>query len=260
MTQLIIFTDLDSVWLAPETDDLAALKLSLAQLKALSIPVILTTNRARAEVEPLRAELALGDPFITEGGSGVFIPTDLALPLPDWAEPEGDYAVLELGCPYVQARAGLRVVANELQHSLLGFGDLTIERLQKRTGLSASAAQQAKAREFSEPFLTPKAVESEALTAAAEAIGFRVVTGERFSWLMGPEASLRAAVQQVAHLYQSAETAVETVGLSATLTELLAAVDTPIALPTGSAAAANAQGAPDLAEWIAAAQALCRVR
>lgn len=236
MTQLIIFTDLDGTLLNGETYDYAATLPIIQQLKSLKIPVVPVTSKTRAEVSTLRQDLGLTDPFVTENGSGIFIEVNhnpfKAAP----GEQEDDYYVVDLGCPYVQARAGLRVIANELRHSLLGFGDMTIERLQKYTGLSAKDAQEAKAREFSEPFITPKAVTSEQIVEAVEAIGFKVVVGDRFSHLIGPDAGKGNAVKRLVALYKSIlppDETIVTIGLGNSPNDLdmLENVDHPIVLP-----------------------------
>ena len=211
MTQLIIFTDLDGTLLNSETYDYAVTVPIIQQLKDLKIPVVPVTSKTRAEVATLRQEVGLTDPFVTENGSGIFIEVNhnpFGKPL---GEQEGEFYVVALGCPYVQARAGLRVIANELRHSLLGFGDMTIKRLEKYTGLSAKDAQEAKAREFSEPFITPKAVTSEQMVEAVESLGFKVVVGDRFSHLIGPEAGKGNAVNQLVSLYQDMLPAGETI-------------------------------------------------
>lgn len=236
MTQLIIFTDLDGTLLNGETYDYAATVPIIQQLKSLKIPVIPVTSKTRAEVATLRQDVGLSDPFVTENGSGIFVEVNHNPFEQPPGEQDGDYYVVDLGCPYVQARAGLRVIANELQHSLLGFGDMTIKRLQKYTGLSAKDAQEAKARDFSEPFITPKAVTSEQIVAAVEAVGFKVVVGDRFSHLIGPEAGKGNAVKRLVALYQSLlppEEKITTVGLgnSPNDIDMLAHVDHPIVLP-----------------------------
>ncbi|MEO0456693.1 MAG: HAD hydrolase family protein [Cyanobacteria bacterium P01_A01_bin.114] len=233
MTPIIIFTDLDGT-LAATKPNSAAID-TIQKLNTLNIPVIPVTSKNRAEVEIRRSSLGLTTPFVTENGSGIFIPREARFQHPP-GEIDGDYTVIELGCPYVQARAGLRVIANTLQYSLLGFGDLTIERLQRRTALSETAAQQAKACEFSEPFITPKGVDPQALIKAVEAVGFQVVIDEPFSYLIGPDASTATAVQQIVTLYQSALPADErftTVGLghSPSTLALLNTVDIPMIIP-----------------------------
>lgn len=236
MTQLIIFTDLDGTLLNGETYDYAATVPLIQQLKSLKIPVIPVTSKTRAEVTTLRQDVGLSDPFVTENGSGIFIEINHNPFNEPMGEEEDDYYVVDLGCPYVQARAGLRVIANELRHSLLGFGDMTIARLQKYTGLSAQDAQEAKAREFSEPFITPKAVTSEQIIEAVESVGFKVVVGDRFSHLIGPDAGKGKAVKRLVDLYQSmlppGET-ITTIGLGNSPNDLdmLEHVDHPIVLP-----------------------------
>ena len=236
MTQLIIFTDLDGTLLNGETYDYAATVPIIQQLKSLNIPVIPVTSKTRAEVTTLRQDVGLSDPFVTENGSGIFVEINHNPFDQPPGEAEDDYYVVDLGCPYVQARAGLRVIANELRHSLLGFGDMTIARLQKYTGLSAQDAQEAKAREFSEPFITPKSVSSEQIVEAVEAVGFKVVVGDRFSHLIGPDAGKGNAVKQLVTLYQSIlppEETIVTIGLGNSPNDLdmLENVDHPIVLP-----------------------------
>ncbi|MEM1251607.1 MAG: HAD-IIB family hydrolase [Cyanobacteria bacterium P01_H01_bin.21] len=236
MTQLIIFTDLDGTLLNSETYDYAATVPIIQQLKSLKIPVIPVTSKTRAEVSTLRKDVGLTDPFVTENGSGIFVEINHNPFGQPPGEQDDDYFVVELGCPYVQARAGLRVIANELHHSLLGFGDMTIARLQKYTGLSAKDAQEAKARDFSEPFITPKALTSEQIVTAVESVGFKVVVGDRFSHLIGPEAGKGNAVKRLVSLYQKTlppEETIVTIGLGNSPNDLdmLEHVDHPIVLP-----------------------------
>jgi mannosyl-3-phosphoglycerate phosphatase len=171
------------------------------------VPVIAFTERDRAELEPIRQQLAWRDPFITESGGGIFTPVSHNPFTPALGEQDGDYYVQELGCPYVQARAGLRVLANAIAHPLKGFGDFTVPQLQKFLGISEQAAHQAKAREFSELFMTPKAVDSAVLVQTAEEMGFGIILREaeesRFSELMGPEAGLGRAIAQLIAAYQN---------------------------------------------------------
>jgi mannosyl-3-phosphoglycerate phosphatase len=137
---------------------------------------------------------------------------------------------------YVMARAGLRVLAQEIGRPLKGFGDFSVEQIQTLTGLTETDAQQAKAREFSEPFMTPKNVTAEALMAAAESIGFQVVVGDRFSHLIAGSAGKGVAVHQLVEHYRTTlpegET-LATVGLGNSPNDLamLENVDQPIVLP-----------------------------
>ncbi|WP_008308292.1 HAD-IIB family hydrolase [Leptolyngbya sp. PCC 6406] len=236
MTTLLFFTDLDGTLLNTETYSYQAALPVLATLKQQGIPVIPVTSKTRAEVETLIHTIGLDGPFVVENGSAVFIPRETCpFPLPE-GEDDGPYRVLQLGVAYVMARAGLKAIAQEIGRPLKGFGDLAVEQVQQLTGLAETDAKQAKMREFSEPFLTPKNVDSEKLTAAVEAMGFRVVVGDRFSHLIGAAAGKGAAVHQLAALYGgllSPGQALTTVGLgnSPNDIDMLENTDIAIVLP-----------------------------
>ncbi|HEY9764158.1 MAG TPA: HAD-IIB family hydrolase [Trichocoleus sp.] len=240
-TSLLVFTDLDGTLLGSEDYTYAAAVPLLERLVKEGIPVVPVTSKTRQEVETLRQQVGLRDPFIVENGSAIYIPRSQAqsqspqFQLPD-GEDDGDYRVLQLGCSYVVARAGLKAIAQELGRPLKGFGDWSVEQIEQMTGLSHQDAHQAKAREFSEPFMTPKNVETATLVATVEDFGFRVVVGDRFSHLIGGEAGKGTAVHRLTELYKAtlpAGSAVTTVGLGNSPNDLdmLENVDIPIVLP-----------------------------
>jgi mannosyl-3-phosphoglycerate phosphatase len=231
----LVFTDLDGTLLNAETYDYQAALPTLAQLAQRQIPVIPVTSKTRQEVEQLRQAVGLKDPFVVENGSAIYMPrSHPPFPLPE-GEDEGDWRVLALGCNYVTARAGLKAIAQSLGRPLKGFGDWSVDQIVQLTGLSPEAAKQAKAREFSEPFMTPKNIALEALEQAVADLGFRVVLGDRFSHLIGAAAGKGEAVRQLVSLYQSLSPAepVVTLGLGNSPNDLpmLEAVDHPIVLP-----------------------------
>lgn len=231
----LIFTDLDGTLLNGETYDYQAARPVLAALAERSIPVIPVTSKTRAEVDHLRQDLGLRDPFVVENGSALYLPhTGLPFALPE-GEDVGDYRVLTLGCNYVTARAGLKAIAQQLGRPLKGFGDWDAEQVAQITGLTPAAAKLAKARDFSEPFMTPKNVPPGDLQSAVEAMGFRVVLGDRFSHLIGGGAGKGEAVRHLVALYQNAHPndPLITLGLGNSPNDLpmLEAVDHPMILP-----------------------------
>lgn len=254
----IIFTDLDGTLLHGESYSYAAARSTLAQLQQQGIPVVPVTSKTRQEVAQLRAELGLEDPFVVENGSAIYLPLSsphFALPdispAPDQAQdpdqaPEDPlqdqvydqdgYRVLNLGCTYVMARAGLKAVSLTLGRPLKGFGDLDPTQLQTLTQLPLAASQAAKAREFSEPFLNPRNVDMSTLAATAAELGFQVVVGNRFTHLIGAGAGKGRAVQRLVALYQAAhpqQPAPITLGLGDSPNDLsfLEQVDYPIVVP-----------------------------
>ena len=236
MTALILFTDLDGTLLNGESYAYEAALPVLETLKQQGVPVIPVTSKTRAEVETLIQQIGLTTPFVTENGSAIYIPRETCpFDLPE-GEDDGPYRVVALGVAYVMARAGLKAIAQELGLSLKGFGDLSVEQVQQLTGLSAADAHQAKMREFTEPFLTPKNTPPEKLTGAVESMGFKVVVGDRFSHLIGGEAGKGIAVHQLVQLYTPtfpADEPIVTIGLGNSPNDLdmLANVDRAIVLP-----------------------------
>ena len=179
---------------------------AIAQLAEKGTAVVLFGDSDRAEIEPIRERLGITAPFIVEGGSAIFTPVNSGLFEEPLGEQDGNYYVYELGCPYVQARAGLRVLANAISHPLKGFGDFTVGQLERSLKVSEDDAHRAKAREFSEPFMTPKSVDLNELKQSAKDIGFDVVLRDsadsRFSLLRGADASLTAAAEAVVAAYE----------------------------------------------------------
>ncbi len=217
MAKRIVLTAWNENWLdSPEI--ILKMKPALGRLQAAGAAVILFSACDRAQLEPVRKTLELTAPFIVESGSAVFTPVEHSPFEEPLGDRDGDYFVRQLGCPYVQARAGLRVIANVIAHPLKGFGDFTIPQLQRLSDLSEEAAHRAKDREFSELFMTPKAVDPQILQRAAEEMGFNVIwrTAEesRFSELIGSGASLTVAVEAVLSAYSASGEALEVVGLS----------------------------------------------
>ncbi|MEM8504260.1 MAG: haloacid dehalogenase [Cyanobacteria bacterium P01_D01_bin.1] len=222
MARRILLMAVGEEWLGLLAETMAEIKSVLNRLQSDGVSVILFSGCNRAQLEPIRRVLEIDDPFIVESGSAIFTPVEHN-PFAGTVEKalgdrDGSYFVMQLGCPYVQARAGLRVIANMISHPLKGLGDFTIPQLQRLASLSETAAHQAKAREFSELFMTPKAVEPEVLQQAAEEMGFDVIwraTEEsRFSELVGAGASLTAAVAALLSAYSSLGEELEVIGLS----------------------------------------------
>jgi mannosyl-3-phosphoglycerate phosphatase len=230
---LIIFTDLDGTLLNQEDYDYKPALPMLEQLKQKGIPVIPVTSKTRAEVEGLRQEIGLTDPFIVENGSAVFIPKDECRFVVSEANPKGNYDLKLFGCTYAEAREGLKAVAGKIGESLRGFGDLSEAEIQSLTGLPLEEVKLAKTREFTEPFVTPRHLPMEKIEQAAANYDFRVLVGDRFSHLIGKNAGKGRAVKWLMETYQAITTEkVVTVGLgnSPNDLEMLETVDIPIVI------------------------------
>ena len=216
---LIVFTNLDGCLLNQEEDDFPLTVSVVEKLKKQGIPLIPVTSQTSAEVEVLREKLGLIDPFIVENGSAIFIPKHERRWQIAAATLKSDYYVKTLGCTYIEARAGLKIIQSTLRiNNLKGFGDFEDTEIQSLTGLSCKAARRAKTREFSEPFLPPKGISAIALNKAAAEFGFMVLVGDRFFYLLGVDAGPGKAVQWLLDHYQpetvpSQDNSLVTIGL-----------------------------------------------
>jgi mannosyl-3-phosphoglycerate phosphatase len=232
---ILIFTDLDGTLLNSDDYDYRPALPVIESLKNQHIPLIPVTSKTRAEVEDLRAAIALNDPFIVENGSGVFIQSgDTRFLDSSELSAADNYYVYCLGGDYSAARSTLAQVAADLGITLRGFGDLSLQELRSLTGLSTDEAAQAQKRDFTEPFLTPDAVSKKNLQEAIARLGWRVVVGDRFSHLIGSRAGKGRAVRWLQEQYQGRSgDRLLTIGLgnSPNDLEMLESVDIPVIIP-----------------------------
>ena len=199
---LIIFTNLD-ILLSPLEDQNYEPVISVIQeLKHNNIPLILITSNTRAEIASLSQKIGLNDPLIVEQGSGIFIPQDNHQLITSETTKVDNYHLYQLGCTYTETRAALKAVQEEINKILRGFGDLDEENIQPLIGSSLAMARRAKAREFSEYFLTPNRIEIQELRQVATEYGFKITFGDRLSLIMGQGADPQKAAQWLIQNYQ----------------------------------------------------------
>jgi mannosyl-3-phosphoglycerate phosphatase len=231
---LIIFTDLDGTLLDSATYSFNAAREALAQLRARSIPVIVVSSKTRAEIEPIRVQLQNEHPFIVENGGAVVVPSGY-FPFPlTGAVTSGLYQIVALGTSYPRLRTALQEIEKELGWELRGYGDMSVEEVAARTGLSRQEAELAKQREYDEPFIVEgSGCQEKAIIEAINTRGLHCTKGDRYFHLMGPH-DKGQAVRYLVRCYQRRASddgkALNTVAIGNSLNDLpmLAAVDEPI--------------------------------
>ncbi len=231
---MVVFTDLDGTLLDDSTYSFDAAREALDELRARSIPIVVVSSKTRAEIEPLRSRLRNEHPFIVENGGAVFVPSNY-FPFQLMAATAHDqYHIVSLGTSYPRLRRALKEIEQELDVELRGYGDMPVEEVVTRAGLSRQEAELAKQRDYDEPFV----VESErctldALTQAITARGLRWTKGDRFHHLMGIQ-DKGQAVQYLIECYRRLadhhRDRLITVGIGNSLNDLpmLKAVDRPV--------------------------------
>jgi mannosyl-3-phosphoglycerate phosphatase len=232
---LLIFTDLDGTLLDHDTYDFTPALPALKAAQAAQVPVILCSSKTFAEMQYWCRRLDLDHPFISENGGALFVPNDyFAEPLGVASERDGHSLILT-GVAYSKLRAALIEIAARTYLPLIGFGDLTVEQISARTGLTLEQAGMAKIRDADEPFFIDRDFgedEVKLLQAEAWREGLRVTRGGRFFHLTG-SSDKGTAAHRLIRLYQAAwQQPLRSAGLGDSLNDLplLQAVDVPVLL------------------------------
>jgi len=188
----VIFTDLDGTLLDHDTYEWEAAKQALDICAELGFPIVMVSSKTRAEMEPLRREMSISAPFITENGGGIFFPKSSFKdkdPPPNARPVPGVEGLWQwsLGLPYTGLIKALQEIREELGLNLKGFSDMSLNEICRLTGLDPEASRLATMREYDEPFivLEKKSPDENALVNAAEQRGLRVTVGGRFYHLQG---------------------------------------------------------------------------
>lgn len=228
----VIFTDLDGTLLDHDTYDWSPAAPMIARLRDEGSPLVFVTSKTRAEVETLRDEMGVDEPFIVENGAAAFFPPRYAgLDLPG-AVDIGGFRTLVFGRPYAEVRAFVASVRERF--GIEGFGDMDVADVGVVTGLPPDAAARARQREFTEPFRLADERELSALEAAAAEAGFGITTGGRLHHLMGSEQDKGIAVRAVRDAFAEEHGAQPvTIGLGDGPNDvpMLEAVDHPVLVP-----------------------------
>ncbi|MEI7228306.1 mannosyl-3-phosphoglycerate phosphatase-related protein [Pectobacterium carotovorum] len=206
-TKLIIFSDLDGSLLDHETYRWDAAQPWLTRLANEAIPLIITTSKTEAEVEPLRRSLGLEPyPYIAENGAIAVLP-------PTW-QTHPDYPRKRIDMEYSVIRARLAQL-RAFGFRFKGFGDMNSEEIAEMTGLTVQDARRAQQREGSEPLLWLD--EQNALPRFCQLLadaGLSLTQGGRFYHVMSAQTSKGFMVNWIKTQYiEKCDTDITTIGL-----------------------------------------------
>lgn len=163
---VVVVTDLDGTLLDHDTYDAGPAAPRISALQEAGVVIVCCSAKTRAEQLVHRRDLAITGPFIVENGAAVC--TDA-----------GTERVLGLG--YGEVRERLAVAARALGIGVRGFGDMDVAEVAQRTNLSPAAAELARRRDHTEPFVVLDADPGEAaLRDALGAAGLGLQRGSRF--------------------------------------------------------------------------------
>lgn len=208
---IVIFSDLDGTLLHPQTYSFDAAEPALSAIRRQGIPLVLCTSKTRVEVEAWRLRLGNQDPFIVENGGAIYVPRGYFPFALKSAKQRDDYDVIELGAPYLELVEALRAASQQSGCEVLGFHDMTVADISRRTLLPVRGAELAKQREYDEPFeiLGPG---THTLLSAIEGRGMRWTRGDRFYHITADNDKAAAALRLI-KLYRKAHGSLMTIGV-----------------------------------------------
>lgn len=186
MTKTLVFTDMDGTLLDHHSYSFEAAKPTLSALAHKGIPVIPTTSKTFAELQPLREKIALTGPFIIENGAAIYIPHGFFK-----QKPTGTVWVDGYWCKSFISNKNywiklLEKIANEFDGEFTQFSKMSLQDIQEATGLDESSATLAAKRQFGEPVLwTGSGEKKQAFINAVRERGAFPLEGGRFIHVSG---------------------------------------------------------------------------
>jgi len=148
---IVVFTDLDET-LLDENYSYEAAKPALNFLVHSNIPIIFCSCETMVEIEVYREEMGIKDPFISENGAALFIPSGYFNFSFEYTRRRGRYLIIEFGTGYSVLRDKLEGIRKRSGFKIVGFGDMSAEEIAKDCGLSLKDAKLAKKRDYDEAF------------------------------------------------------------------------------------------------------------
>jgi len=103
VVRAVIFSDLDGT-LLDENYSFEITQSVIARLKALKVPIVLCSSKTRMEIEYFRTKMEINDPFISENGAAIFVPSGYFKVGHYWTKQTNQYDIVELGIAYSSIR------------------------------------------------------------------------------------------------------------------------------------------------------------
>ena len=167
-----VVSDVDGTLMDHSYDLTPAIE-TIKTLKKLCIPVILCTSKTAAEVEVIRNDLNLTDPYIVENGAAIY----------------GDSLKkfngrIILGEKYETLEKFLNFISKEIEYKLIPLNNLSDKEATELTGLKGNSLTLMRDRHWSMPFLNPPSFLEEKINIICKKFKLAIFKGNRMSHLL----------------------------------------------------------------------------
>ena len=180
-----------SLWVVSDVDgtlmdhsyDLTPAKETIKTLQNLSIPVILCTSKTASEVEVIRQELNLTDPYIVENGAAIYGES--------LKKVNGE---IILGIKYEFLEEILNLISKEIDYKLIPLNNLTDQEATQLTGLKGNSLNLMRDRHWSMPFLNPPCFLEVKINICCKKFKVEFFKGNRMSHLLSTNSNKGKAI------------------------------------------------------------------
>ena len=184
--------DKSSLWVVSDVDgtlmdhsyDLTPAKETIKILQKLSIPIILCTSKTASEVNVIRNELNLSDPYIVENGAAIY-----------GESLEKVNGKIILGKKYEILEEILNNISKEIDFNLIPLNNLSDHEATKLTGLKGESLKLMRDRHWSMPFLNPPNFLETKISLCCKKFNVEVFKGNRMSHLLSTNSNKGKAIK-----------------------------------------------------------------
>ncbi len=176
-----------------------------AELREANIPCIWLTSRSRAQLDDPLRKLDHQEPFIAEGGSGVYIPVDYFHLRGEKSERRGRFLCIPVAQAQPAAAEALESLSQDTGVEAVALRSLSPRELAQNSGLPQREAELARQRDFDELFFFAGASDSDIERFREEAARRKLQLRSRGAlWSLAAGASDPQCVREITKLYDRA--------------------------------------------------------
>ena len=180
-----------SIWVVSDVDgtlmdhsyDLTPARETIKTLQDLSIPVILCTSKTAAEVNVIRKNLNLTDPYIVENGAAIHGESLKKV-----------NGKIILGEKYEVLEVILKNISEEIDFKLTPLNDISDKDATALTGLKGNSLSLMRERHWSMPFLNPPDHLEKKIYLSCKNFDVEVFRGNRMSHLLSKNSNKGKAI------------------------------------------------------------------
>ncbi len=203
-TQAILFIDIDSI-IPVRGKAVAGFDEFCATLDHHAIPSVWVTSRSRLQIDEPRRRVGHGNPFIAEGGCGVYLPEDYFHLKSAETVRLGRFTTIPIAKLLPAAKDALDSLSEETQVEVVPLRSLSPRELTQNTGLPQREAELARQRDFDELFFFAGATEPDVARFQNVATEKKIALRQHgVLWSAAVGANLRQCSRDLIKLYERA--------------------------------------------------------